>query len=48
MKAGEVLVVDTTDPLARLDIPAFCNEDGHRLLGMEPIEGGHSFRIEKG
>ena len=47
MKAGDILVIETTDALAVIDIPAFCVEDGHRLVAREPVEGGHRFTIEK-
>ncbi|MET0170615.1 MAG: sulfurtransferase TusA family protein [Aliihoeflea sp.] len=48
MKEGQVLIVETTDPLAVIDVPAFCAEDGHRLASSEAVEGGHRFTIEKG
>jgi tRNA 2-thiouridine synthesizing protein A len=44
---GSILVVDTTDPLAGLDIPHFCREDGHTLLSQEKTADGHRFRIRK-
>jgi tRNA 2-thiouridine synthesizing protein A len=47
MPAGELLWVETTDPLAAIDIPAFCQEDGHRLLETESVGGGHRFLIER-
>jgi tRNA 2-thiouridine synthesizing protein A len=48
MRAGERLWVETTDPLAAIDIPAFCGESGHRLIESHAVEGGHRFLIEKG
>ncbi len=48
MEAGERLTVETTDGLAPIDIPAFCSQAGHRLIALDPIEGGHRFLIEKG
>lgn len=48
MKEGQVLIVETTDPLAVIDVPAFCAEDGHRLASSKAVEGGHRFTIEKG
>lgn len=48
MRSGERLTVETTDPLAALDIPAFCREDGHRLVTSTAVDGGHRFVIEKG
>ncbi len=48
MKAGEELLIETSDPLAGIDIPHFCHEDGHELLAQEKVETGHRFRIRKG
>lgn len=48
LKPGDELIVETSDPLAGIDIPHFCNEDGHHLLAQERLEGGHRFHIRKG
>ena len=48
MAPGARLVVETTDPLAAVDIPAFCNDDGHRLVSSETVPGGHRFTLERG
>ncbi|MBD0414136.1 sulfurtransferase TusA family protein [Oryzicola mucosus] len=48
MRPGEQLWLETTDPLAVIDIPAFCVEDGHRLISSDAVEGGRRFRIERG
>ncbi|TIM05261.1 sulfurtransferase TusA family protein, partial [Mesorhizobium sp.] len=42
------LWLETTDPLAVIDIPAFCAESGHRLIETAAISGGHRFLIERG
>ncbi len=47
MKPGELLKIETTDPLAGLDIPAFCNESGHELVETLKSEGGHTFLIRR-
>ncbi|HWK13492.1 MAG TPA: sulfurtransferase TusA family protein [Rhizobiaceae bacterium] len=47
MATGEELVVLTTDPLAVIDIPAFCREAGHILLETDATDGGHRFRLRK-
>ncbi len=47
MAGGAALWVETTDPLAVIDIPHFCNEDGHTLEASERIEAGHRFLIRK-
>lgn len=48
MRPGSRLWLETTDPLAAIDIPAFCNERGHKLIETVAIEGGHRFLIERG
>jgi tRNA 2-thiouridine synthesizing protein A len=48
LPAGSVIFVQTTDPLAAIDIPHFCSEDGHRLVSQEKTENGHRFVIHKG
>ncbi|KQW28100.1 response regulator SirA [Rhizobium sp. Root274] len=48
MKPGEELLIETSDPLAGIDIPHLCNEDGHDLLSQEKIDTGHRFHIRKG
>jgi tRNA 2-thiouridine synthesizing protein A len=30
--AGKLLLVEATDPMAAIDIPHLCQEDGHRLI----------------
>lgn len=45
MRSGEHLVIETTDPLATIDITHFCNEHGHELISSVPVEGGHRFHI---
>ena len=47
MAPGARIWLETTDPLAVIDIPAFCNEDGHRLIETRRVEGGHQFLIER-
>ena len=48
MKPGSRLWLETTDPLAVIDIPAFCIASGHRLVASEPFEGGNRFLVERG
>ncbi|MEW9613795.1 sulfurtransferase TusA family protein [Shinella sp. S4-D37] len=47
MAAGSTLWVETTDPLAVIDIPHFCQEDGHALEASERVAAGHRFLIRK-
>lgn len=48
MQRGEELSIETTDPLAVIDVPHFCTEDGHELLETTKLDNGHRFRIRKG
>ena len=47
MPAGSGLWVESDDPLAVIDIPHFCHEDGHVLEASERVEAGHRFLIRK-
>ncbi|PSJ59397.1 sulfurtransferase TusA family protein [Pseudaminobacter soli (ex Li et al. 2025)] len=48
MAPGSLLWLETTDPLAVIDIPAFCMENGHRLVETQSQPGGHRFLVERG
>jgi len=48
LQKGALIRVETTDPLAGIDIPHFCSEDGHELIETEKTEAGHRFLIRKG
>lgn len=37
---GGVVRLLATDPVAVIDVPHFCSEGGHQLLGSRPLEGG--------
>lgn len=47
MASGDELVVETTDPLAVIDIPHMCREDGHALLETIGTMDGHRFHIRR-
>lgn len=48
MQPGERLEIFSDDPLAGLDIPAFCNESGNPLIVQETLEGeDQRFVVEK-
>ncbi len=47
LKVGEELWVETTDPLSAIDIPTFCDNDGHELLKVEEVEGYQRYLIRK-
>ena len=47
LAGGDVLLVETTDPLAALDIPNLLRETGDALERQEAVNGGLLFRIRK-
>ncbi len=48
MRPGSLLWLETTDPLAAIDIPAFCADNGHRLVESAAVSEGHRFLVERG
>jgi tRNA 2-thiouridine synthesizing protein A len=47
LPAGAAVVVLTTDPMAALDIPHYCQEKGHRLVEQTETDDGLKFTLEK-
>ena len=47
MKAGDILIVECTDPLAGLDIPNLLNQTGDVLEQTVKGKGLMTFRIRK-
>ncbi len=47
MQEGEVLELVTDDPAAVVDVPHFCAEQGHALLGQKERDGALVFSIRK-
>ncbi|HKG76872.1 MAG TPA: sulfurtransferase TusA family protein [Beijerinckiaceae bacterium] len=47
LAAGDVLVVECTDPLATIDIPNLARETGDALEGQTEHDGVLTFRIRK-
>ncbi|WP_226627325.1 sulfurtransferase TusA family protein [Alloyangia pacifica] len=48
MGSGEVLRVVATDPAAVIDVPHFCNEAGHALIGSADEGEAQVYLIRKG
>ena len=46
--AGTRFLVLATDPLAAIDVPHFCSENGHTLLADQREGAELRFTIEKG
>jgi len=47
LPSGSVLRLLASDPMAVIDVPHFCGEQGHELLSSEPADGYHIFRIRR-
>lgn len=47
LSAGDVIAVHATDPLSVIDVPAYCNESGNKLLSATGEGDVHVFRIER-
>ncbi|WP_267890819.1 sulfurtransferase TusA family protein [Xaviernesmea oryzae] len=51
LSPGALIAVTTSDPLAIIDIPHLCREDGHLLVKQDALPdtpGQHRFLIRKG
>ena len=48
MHPGSQLWLETTDPLASIDIPAFCTTEGHHLVKRETDGQVQRFLVERG
>lgn len=48
MAPGQVLRLSASDPVAVIDVPHFCAENGHSLLGAEEDGPVTHYRIRKG
>ena len=44
---GNVLKVIATDPMSAIEMPHFCNEQGHTLLDQSSQAGALIFRIRR-
>ena len=47
LPSGSVLEVVATDPMSMIDMPHFCNEQGHDLLSQEKSGQTFHFRIRR-
>jgi tRNA 2-thiouridine synthesizing protein A len=47
MQSGDVLKVIATDPMAAIDMPHFCNEQGHTLVEQFHEADALIFRIRR-
>lgn len=47
LPAGTLLKVRVTDPMSRIDIPHFCNEEDHEIIKIETSGNITDFWIRK-
>jgi tRNA 2-thiouridine synthesizing protein A len=47
LASGSILKVVATDPMSAVDMPHFCQEQGHDLLSYERQDRHHIFRIKR-
>ena len=47
MASRDVLEIRTSDPMSRLDIPHFCQSEGHTIIHQDNDGVVFNFRIEK-
>lgn len=48
LDAGSVIKLLASDPAAAVDVPHFCNENGHTFLGSEPEAQSTAYFVQKG
>ena len=48
LQTGETLLVLASDPMAVVDIPHMCHQEGHELLESVPASGHHRFLVQRG
>lgn len=48
MASGQVLCLLADDPAAVVDVPHFCHEAGHSLIGQDVQAVGRKYLIRKG
>ena len=48
LKAGETVAILASDPLAAVDIPHMCHQEGHDLLESVSVSGHYRFLVRRG
>lgn len=48
LQPGQVARLLADDPAAIIDVPHFCAEAGHKLIGTEDMPQGQAFLVRKG
>lgn len=45
---GQTIVLLASDPMASVDIPHFCAEQGHLLIGTQDLDHGTAYTVRRG
>lgn len=46
---GTAVTMIATDPMARVDVPHFCQQTGHAMMRMRDLgDGAHEYTVIKG
>ena len=48
LPTGTRVAILATDPMSAIDVPHFCNENGHRLVEQAAQDGVWRFIVDKG
>jgi len=48
LASGDQIVLIADDPAAIVDVPHFCNEQGHALIAQREDAGALYFTVQKG
>ncbi len=48
LQAGDHIRLLADDPASIVDVPHFCNEQGHQLVSSTEIKDGFAFVVKKG
>ena len=44
---GAMVRLLADDPMAKVDVPHFCRENGHQLISAEAVSAGTAFTVAK-
>ena len=47
LASGSILRIVSDDPVAVIDVPNLCREDGHELVATAALEGATAFYVRK-
>lgn len=47
MQPGQVLELHADDPVAKADVPAWCDTTGNKFVGREDVGGFFKFYVRK-